>query len=155
MINYNNPTDNEIRRIVAEALEPEQQVVILSELTGRSEADIRSICGMKPPKMTCTTRKKGRPSVWDDEKKQYLYDHPDESCHEIAKKFGVSYSSVTSMRYNLGIIQTSIWTEDLIEKLILAYQNGLRALQISKLLDVDHYEVQKKITSLKMSKKLG
>ena len=153
-IDYNNPTDNEIRRIVAEACDATAQIYIIHDLTGKSVDEIREICGMPAAKKKKRGYGRGRPKRWTMEKIQYLYDHPNEKCQDIAKKLDMSASSVTSMRYQLGIKQISVWTDDLIEKLTIAYRNGLRASQIAKLLDMDLYAVQKKIIAMRACKKL-
>lgn len=152
-IDYTNPTDNEIRRIVSEALVPADQIKILHDFTGRPIQELREICGMAP-KTKAKHYKRGRPGFWNDEKVQYLYEHPNEKCQDLAKRFGVSCAAVASVRHQLGIKQVSIWTDDLVAKLTLAYRNGLRAKKIAELLDMDLYEVQKKIIAMKQTKKL-
>ena len=115
-IDYTNPTDNEIRRIVAEALDAGEQIRILHDLTGRSVGELRQICSM-PKEIRKRHYRKGRPGFWDEEKIKYLYDHPNETAANLSKHFGVSQTAVTSMRYQLGIKRIDLWTDDLIRKL--------------------------------------
>lgn len=152
-IDYNNPTDNEIRRIVAEALDAGEQVKILRHLTGKSIDEIRQICGM-PKEIKKRHYRKGRPGFWDKDKIKYLYDHPNETAASLSKHFGVSQTAVTSMRYQLGIKKVTVWSEDAIRKLTLAYRNGLKPAKIAEMLDLDLYAVQKKIIAMKAAKKL-
>ena len=152
-IDYNNPTDNEIRRIVSEAADAGEQIKILRDLTGKSIDELRQICGM-PKEIRKRHYRRGRPGFWDEAKIKYLYDHPNEKAADIAKHFGVSQTTITSMRYQLGIKKVTIWSDDLIQKLTVAYRNGLKAKKIAELLDMDLYDVQKKIIAMRASKKL-
>lgn len=152
-IDYTNPTDNEIRRIVSEAADAGEQIKILRDLTGKSIDELRQICGM-PKQIKKRHYRRGRPGFWDEQKIKYLYVHPNEKCQDVAKKFGVSCAAITSMRYQLGIKRVSIWSDDLIQKLTLAYRNGLKAAKIADMLDMDLYDVQKKIIAMKAAKKL-
>lgn len=148
MINFNNPTENEIRRLVNEAADPNNQITIIADLTGKSKIEIRKICGMKTPEKKKYSNR-GRPSNWTEEKIAYLYDHPDESAQSIADKLCISSSAVSSMKYQLGIKKTSTWTDEQTMKLIEAYERGLRGLKIAKMLKMDLPKVQKKIVSLR------
>ena len=152
-IDYNNPTDNEIRRIVAEARNAGKQIKILHDLTGKSIAEIRQICGM-PKQVRKMYPKRGRPSSWNAEKIKYLYDHPNETAADLSKHLGVSQTAITSMRYQLGIKRVTIWTDDLIQKLTIAYRNGFKATKIAEMLDMDLYDVQKKITAMRAANKI-
>lgn len=152
-IDYNQPTDNEIRRIVSQALNATEQIKILHDLTGRSKAELRELCGikLKKSKRGYTV---GRPSMWTDAKIQYLIDHPNEKCQDIADKLGLSLASVTSKRHQLGIKRVTVWNPRTVDQLTTAYYAGLRASKIAKLLNLDTFTVQKKITSLKGNGKL-
>lgn len=151
-IDYTNPTDNEIRRIVRDAADPISQIRILAQLTGKGTNKIREICyGIKVDAST-VKGKKGRPSVWTDEKVQYLFDHPNDKIEDIAAHFGVSYNSVGTMRRRLGIVRESPWTDELEDKVTKAYRCGVKPAKISKMLDVEGitpYEVRKKVGYMK------
>lgn len=153
MINFNNPTENEIRRLVKEAADPDTQIAIIADLTGKSKIEIRKICGMKSPK-TGESSNKGKYVKWTSNKVQYLIDHPNEPCQIIAEKMGLSYNSVRSKRSQLGIKRVSIWTDELTEELIKQYNNGRKAAQIAQNMHIDYNEVQKKIAYLKKTKEL-
>ena len=156
MINYNNPSDDEIRRIVKEAHDAGEQKKILHHFTGKSVDELRQICGM-PKQVKKRHYGRGRPKHWDEQKIKYLYDHPNETAANLAKHLGVSENAVTSMRYQLRIKRVSIWTDELLGKLIKARKCGMTPTKIALLLDTDGitpYEVQKKIISMKNAKKL-
>lgn len=102
MINYSNPTDNEIRRIVAEALDPVAQIEILSQFTGKEVDDIRSICGMKPKKAG-TVYKSRKIRYWTDEEIDYLFEHRNKPIKEQAEALKRNKSVISAKRKELGI----------------------------------------------------
>ena len=155
-IDYNNPTDNEIRRIVKNSADPISQIRILAQLTGRKPDEIRAICGGISTPLTFKA-KKGRPSLWTEEMIQYLFDHPNESIKDIADRFKLTYSAVSTMRRRLGITRSNLWTNELVAKLTTAYNCGFKPAKISKMLGLDWitpHEVSKKVYSLKQAGKL-
>lgn len=154
MINYNNPTDNEIRRIVAAALDPVEQVKIISQLTGKSEDLIRDICDMKP-RQKKKHYKRGRPNrMWTEDEEQYLRDHRNDKLKDQAAALGRCIQVIYEKRRQLGIKSDTIWTAKVVDKLIELYNKGYRAKLISVELGLNLYDVQKKIIAMRKAKKL-
>ena len=157
-IDYNNPTDNEIRRIVKEAADPSEQVKILAHLTNRDESVIRKICGMKgkgASSQSSYKRKRGRPNKpWSDEEIAYLYENRNVPLEEQAKALGRCRMSVVNKRNELNIVRLTVWSKDRVDELQRLYKTGLRATAIGEIMGFDTYTVVKKINALRHAKKL-
>lgn len=154
-IDYTNPTDNEIRRIVAEALDPSSQVEILSQMSGKTVDEIRRICGMKPKKKV-KHEKSGRPRrKWTEAEENYLREHRNDKLRDQAAALGRSKQVIYEKRKQLGIKSDTVWTQEVVNKLVDLYTNrGYRAKLISEELKLNLYEVQKKIIAMRKAKKL-
>ena len=119
MIDYQNITDNEIKRIVSCAANPAAQVLILKDLTGKSLADIKRACGMiAEGEAPSGENKWGR---WSDKEIDYLHANADIPLEKQAEKLGRSIAGITNMRRKLGIISKSGWSEADKKKLISLY----------------------------------
>lgn len=156
MINYNNPTNNEIRRIVAAALDPVEQVKILAQLTGKGEDEIRGICGMPPKTKKVRYYKRGRPNrMWTEAEEDYLRDHRNDKLKDQAAALGRCIQVIYEKRRQLGIKSDTVWTPEVVDKLVDLYTNrGYRAKMISQELKLNLYEVQKKIIAMRKAGRL-
>lgn len=155
MIDYQNITDNEIKRIVACAADPAAQVLILRDLTGKTVPDIKRAAGMllteeDKASEECLNKWRG----WSKSDIQYLKDNKEKSLREQAAKLGRSVAGIYNMRRNLGIVTQAKWDKKTTDKLIRLYKKGVTRHEIAKKLGKTYGSVAGKIGYLKEQNKL-
>ena len=155
MIDYQNITDNEIKRIVACAADPAAQVLILKDLTGKSVADIKRAAGMPlteedKASEECLNKWRG----WSESDIQYLKDNEEKSLREQAAELGRSVAGIYNMRRNLGIVTKPTWDKRSTDRLIRLYNKGLPQKEIAEKMGKTLGSVTGKISYLKQQNKL-
>ena len=155
MIDYQNITDNEIKRMVACAADPAAQVLILADLTGKTVPDIKRAAGIplaEEDKLSEESSNKWR--GWSESDIQYLKDNKEKSLSEQASDLGRTVSGIYNMRRKLGIVTKATWDKKTTDKLIRLYKEGVTQREISKKLGKTFGSVVGKIAYLKEQNKL-
>ena len=155
MIDYQNITDNEIKRIVACAADPAAQVLILKDLTGKTVPDIKRAAGLpftEEDKLSEESSNKWR--GWSESDIQYLKDNKEKSLREQASDLGRTVSGIYNMRRNLGIVTKPTWDKKTTDKLIRLYKEGVTQREIAKKLGKTFGSVVGKIAYLREQNKL-
>ena len=152
MIDYQNITDNEIKRIIACAADPVAQVQILADLTGKKESDIKRIVGMKLTEKEEREERKTKEKNkygWSDAEIMFLLDNPGMRNEDLCEALGRSQSAVAVMRSKLGLRKTSGWSEGDTQELIRLLDMGKNLRQISCEMGRKYGSVQGKVQQLK------
>lgn len=155
MIDYQNITDNEIKRIVACAADPAAQVLILADLTCKTVPDIKRAAGLpltEEDKLSeeCSNKWRG----WSESDIQYLKDNKEKSLSEQASDLGRTVAGIYNMRRNLGIVTKFAWDKKTTDKLIRMYKKGIDQHVIAEKLGRSYGSVTGKISYLKQQNKL-
>lgn len=144
-------TDGEIRASYRQAKYPEEQIKILSQLTTKSIAEIKEICGLKVDK------KDGRYWGWTDDDIEYLkanYHLPD---REIGKVLNKNAQAVRNKRQKLGLPgcgEKARWTPAEIAFVINGYNYGMKQKDMAKYIGRSTECIAAKIHQLKVKKQL-
>ena len=149
MIDYQNITDNEIKRIVACAADPAAQVLILRDLTGKSIAYIKRAAGMILTAEDKLREEKEKKWGWSEADIQYLRDNPEMTIRELAAALGKTADMTWKMKAKLGITKMPRWNDKTTNELIRLYRSGVKPRTISKLLERSYGSVTGKLGQLK------
>ena len=156
MIDYQNITDNEIRRIVSCAADPAAQVQILADLTCKKVTDIKKIAGVpltEKEEREMDEVKLKKPYThkwgWSDAEIRFLLDNPDMKNKDIRLALGRSFSSIAVMRSKLGIKKNSGWSEEETNKLIELLGAGLSLGEAAAAMDRKYGSIAGKVQQLR------
>ncbi len=131
MIDYQNITDNEIRRIVSQAADPSAQVKILRDLTGKTIPYIKRAAGIKLSAEDKLIEENGKRWGWREADIEFLKDNPRMPLKELAANLGKDVSVIERKRRQLGINLKVNWTKKEINRLIKLYKQDLKKCDIA------------------------
>ena len=148
-------TEGEIRASYRQAKYPKQQIRILSQLTNKSIADIKRICGLKVNKSDEAAI--GMRGTWSKEEIEYLKANHHLSTKELASRLGKTIDMIAYKRRSLKLPKKKKgvkWTPEDVAFLINAVNDGTGYKDIAKYLGRSPESVASEMYQLKIKGRL-